>query len=287
LTDTDPEEHPLHPTCFDVSVDHGVAHIRLNRPQQFNSMAPAFWAELPNAITRLEQTGETRVAVISAEGPHFCAGMDLEVFENESTWSTATSMDRERFRQLLAHLQKTFSAIANARFPVIAAIQGGCVGGGVDLATACCLRYLTDDAFFCIQEINLGVMADVGTMNRMPHLIPEAVMRELAYTGDRLPAARAVSLGFANGAFPTAESMMVHVMAVARRIVQKAPLAVSASKEMIGYSREHGVAQSLHYLCALQSTVFSLDDIRVSNQARQARSTPEYPDLPPLKHSLG
>lgn len=274
-------------TCFDISVDRGVAHMRMNRPQQFNSMTAPFWADLPKALRQLEQDGGTRVAVISAEGPHFCAGMDLAVFDDEFTWSTASSMDRERFRQLLAHLQKTFTALANARFPVIAAIQGGCVGGGVDLATACCLRYLTDDAFFCIQEINLGVMADVGTMNRMPHLIPEAVMRELAYTGDRLPAARAVALGFANGALPTVEAMMDHVMAVARRIAEKAPLAVSASKEMIGYSREHGVTQSLHYLCTLQSTVFSLDDIRASTQARQTRGTPLYPDLPPLKHTLG
>uniref|UniRef100_UPI002DD68EA7 enoyl-CoA hydratase-related protein n=1 Tax=Pseudorhodoferax sp. TaxID=1993553 RepID=UPI002DD68EA7 len=170
-------------TCFDVTMDGAVAHVRMNQPQRHNAMTPAFWAEIPQLFRQLDEAGGVRAAVLSSDGRHFSAGMDLSVFANAGTLGTVDVAARERFRHQLKKLQLCFTAIAEVRFPVIAAIQGGCIGGAVDLATACCLRYCSRDAWFCIQEINIGMMADVGTMNRMPKQIPEAVMRELAYTG--------------------------------------------------------------------------------------------------------
>ena len=205
--------------CFTLSHDAGVAHVQLNHPERMNSMTAGFWAEMPRVFRELDETGGTRAAVLSSTGKHFSAGMDLSVFQPSDqcghALGTASVLDRERFRQQLRRLQESFNAIANARFPVIAAVQGGCIGGAVDMATACCLRYVTRDAFFCIQEINLGMMADVGTLNRMPRQLPEAVMRELAYTGDRLGAERAERLGFVNGAFDTHEALLEGALAVA------------------------------------------------------------------------
>jgi enoyl-CoA hydratase len=273
--------------CFEVSLEGGVAHLRLNRPERLNSMVPAFWAEIPRAFRALDENGGTRVAVISSSGRHFSAGMDLAVFQTPGALGTASVDARERFRQQLRKLQESFNAIANARFPVIAAVQGGCIGGAVDFVTACCLRHASRDAFFCIQEINLGMMADVGTLNRMPRQIPEAVMRELAYTGDRLGAERAERLGFVNAVHDTQEAALAAALEMARRIAAKAPMAIAASKEMIGYARDHSVAESFAYLNALQPGVFSPDDIALAIAAQQSGQPAVFEDLSPNRPALG
>ena len=272
--------------CIEVSVEAGIAQVKLNQPQRLNSMTPAFWAEIPHAFRALDEAGGVRVAVLSSTGKHFSAGMDLSVFQGGGALGTKDVLARERFRQQLRKLQESFNAIANARFPVIAAIQGGCIGGAVDMATACCLRYTTKDAFFCIQEINLGMMADVGTLNRMPRQLPDAVMRELAYTGDRLDAERAERLGFVNAWFDSAEALHAGVLEVARKIAAKAPIAIAASKEMISYARDHSVAESFAYLNALQPGIFSPEDIARAVLAPKG-AVPEFADLAPVKPAMG
>ena len=273
----------MNATCFDVSLAAGVAQITLSHPERMNSMTREFWVELPHIMRELDAAGTTRVAVIASTGKHFSAGMDLAVFAGNDSLDADSVAGRERFRRHLMVLQGTFSAIANARFPVIAAIQGGCIGGAVDLATACCLRYCTRNAFFTIHEINIGIMADVGTMNRMPRQLPEAVMRELAYTGDRLGAERAERLGFVNGVFDSHDALIDGVLAVARKIAAKAPVAVAASKEMIAYSRDHSVAESLAYLNALQPGVFSRDDLGRAIAAQKAGTAATFEDLPRMQ----
>ena len=273
--------------CFDVTLDGGVAHVRMNHPERHNSMVPAFWSELPRLVRGLDEAGGTRVMVLSSVGRHFSAGMDLAVFESAGTLGTANVTAREQFRQQLKRLQASFSAIAEARFPVIAAIQGACIGGGVDLTTACCLRYCTREAYFCIQEINIGMMADVGTLNRMPRQIPEAVMRELAYTGDRLGAERAERLGFVNGLFDDHAALLAGVLAVAHKIAAKAPMAIAATKEMIDFARDHSVAESFAYLNALQPGVFDPQDIALAVAAQKNGQAAQFADLAPLRPAMG
>jgi len=268
---------------IEVSVDAKVAHIRLSRPERMNALAASFWRELPAAVRELDAGGGARAAVISSTGKHFTAGIDLAMFENEPALDTSTIAGRQRFRAKLVALQDAFHALAAARFPVIAAVQGGCIGGGVDFVAACCLRYATRDAWVVIQEINLGMMADVGTLNRMPKQLPEAVVRELAYTGDRLPAERAERLGFVNGLFDTHEALVAGALEVGRRIAAKSPIAVSATKGMISHARDHSVAESFEYLNALQPGIFSIDDIRRSVAAMKAKTPVEYGDLPPIR----
>ena len=274
-------------TCFDVTMDAGVAHVRMNQPQRHNAMTPAFWAEIPQLFRQLDEAGGVRAAVLSSDGRHFSAGMDLSVFANAGTLGTVDVAARERFRHQLKKLQLCFTAIAEVRFPVIAAIQGGCIGGAVDLATACCLRYCSREAWFCIQEINIGMMADVGTLNRMPKQIPEAVMRELAYTGDRLGAERAERLGFVNGLFDDHAATVAGALAVAQKIAARAPVAVAASKEMINYTRDHSVAESFTYMNALQPGVFDPEDIARAVAAQKAGTPAVFADLPPIQPAMG
>ena len=247
--------------CFEVSADNGVAHLRMNHPERRNAMTAAFWRELPRIVRGLHGGGETLAMVLSSTGPHFTAGMDLSVF-GSSSLGTESVAARKAFRAKLEELQDSFNALANARFPVIAAVQGGCIGGGVDMVTACCLRYATRDAYFVIQEINIGMMADVGTFNRLPKQLPEAVVRELGYTGGKLAAERAERLGFVNGLFDSHEALLAGALEVARRIASKAPVAIAATKQMISYTRDHTVAESFEYLNALQPGIFDIEEIK-------------------------
>ena len=274
------------PTCFALTRDGGVAHLVLDRPEALNAMNAAFWRELPAIVGALDAEGGTRALVISSTGRHFSAGMDLSLFGEGADLDTSDTMARERFRQQLRALQRVFETIAQARFPVLAAVHGGCIGGAVDLVTACCLRYATHDAFFTIQEIAIGMMADVGTLQRLPKQLPEAVVRELAYTGDRLSAARAERLGFVNGLFDTHEALVEGALEVARRIASRAPLAVAASKEMISYARDHPVADAFAMLNALQPGIFDPADIRTAIAAQRAGTQPRFADLPPIRPAL-
>jgi len=267
--------------CFDVSIENKVAHVRLSRPERINAMTLAFWRELPQIVRSLDSGGGVRAAVVSSSGKHFSAGMDLSVFQDAAALDTSTVAARRRFAAKLAELQASLNALADARFPVIAALHGGCIGGAVDLATACCLRYATRDAYFVIQEINIGMMADVGTFNRMPKQLPEAVVRELGYTGDRLTAERAERLGFVNGLYDTHEALVAGALDTARRIAAKAPVAVAATKQMISYARDHGVGESFAYLNALQPGIFSVEDIRRAVSAAKTGQAAAFDDLPP------
>ena len=266
--------------CFEISLDGAIAQLRLSRPERRNAMTLAFWRELPQAVRELDARGGVRALVMTSSGPHFTAGMDLGVFQEGEALGTATVDERARFRAKLEELQQSLDALAQARFPVIAAVQGGCIGGGVDLVTACCLRYATRDAYFVIQEINLGMMADVGTFNRLPKQLPEAVVRELGYVGERLTAERAERLGFVNGLFESHELLVAGALEVARRIASKAPVAIAATKRMISYARDHSVAESFEYLNALQPGIFSIEDIQRSVAAAKSGAAPAYADLP-------
>ena len=171
------------PTCFSLSsTEDGVAHLVLNRPEAMNTMHPTFWRELDEILTRLHREGTARALVISSTGKHFSAGMALETFSGAITMDDQTPEGRGAMFDVLTDMQATFTKIETLRIPVICAIQGGCIGGAVDMVTAACIRYATADAFFCIQEINIGMVADVGTLQRLPKLMPLAVVKELAYT---------------------------------------------------------------------------------------------------------
>lgn len=272
-------------TCLDVEVKDHIAHVRFNRPDALNSMTRKFWGELPRALREIDATGRARVVVISSTGKHFTAGMDLAVFSGDSLPSGAEEAGRlrEALRRSVLELQDSFSAIEQVRMPVLSAIQGGCVGGGVDLVCACDMRYCTKDAFFCIQEINIGMVADVGTLQRLPKLIPAGIARELAYTGRRMSAARAKEVGLVNEVYEDQTAMLASVMQIAGEIAERSPLAIHGSKEMLNYSRDHTVSDSLNYIAAWQSGMFQPADMIESFAAKSEKRQPVFENLLPLK----
>jgi enoyl-CoA hydratase len=269
--------------CFDVTVTDHVAHVVLNRPDALNSMIREFWNELPLIVRELDDRGDVRAIVLSSTGKHFCAGMDLAVFSSEDSGlgdgPGEMGRVRARLRQSALMLQESFSAFEKARMPVLAAIQGGCIGGAVDMVTAADMRYCSADAFFVIQEINIGMTADVGTLQRLPKLIPDGVAREMAYTGRRMTAQRALEVGLVNEVFPTHEALVEGVLALAAEIASKSPLAVWGSKEMLTYARDHSVADSLNHIATWQTGMFQPSDMVESFKARAEGREPVYPDL--------
>ena len=211
--------------CFSLTEQDHVAHLVLNRPEAMNTMNPAFWRELDAVLTRLHDEGQARALVISSTGKHFSAGMALETFGGDIAMDDATPEGRSAVFDLLTDMQATFTKLETLRIPVIAAIHGGCIGGAVDMVTACCIRYATADAFFCIQEINIGMVADVGTLQRLPKLVPLGIVKELAYTGRRLAAPRALACGLVNEVFDSQQALLQAALQCAREIAAKPPVA--------------------------------------------------------------
>ncbi len=275
--------------CFDLTESDHIAHIVLNRPDEFNTMTPDFWRELPQLVDEISDRGSARAIVMSSTGKHFSAGMDISVFTGGGLHDDdAVEVGRARanFRYNVLHLQDTFTSFERARMPVLAAMQGGVVGGAVDMVTACDMRYSTDDAWFCIHEINIGMTADVGTLQRLPKLIPEGIVRELAYTGDRMTAKRAKEVGLVNETYPDHEALIDGVLEIAARIASRSPLAVHGSKEMINYTRDHSTAESLQYMAAWQAGMFQPTDIVESFAAQMDKREPSYDDLPAVKRGI-
>jgi enoyl-CoA hydratase len=283
--------------CFEVEEADRVAHVRLCRPDELNTMVPAFWRELPEIVDELSDRGTVRAIVISSTGRHFTAGMDLAVFTagavegsgdtNASGAPVEIGRARATMRANVLHLQESFTALERARVPVLVAVQGGCIGGGVDMVCAADMRYATADAFFCIQEINIAMTADVGTLQRLPKLIPEGVAREYAYTGRRMTAARGYELGFVNAVYPDHATMLDAVLDTAREIASKSPLAVWGSKEMLNYARDHSVADGLDHIATWQAGMFQPTDMIEAFTARAEKRDPVYEDLPPARRGLG
>ena len=268
--------------CFTLSQQDHIAHLVLSRPQAMNTMNPAFWRELDETLTRLHREGSARVLVISSTGKHFSAGMALETFGGEIAMDDRTAEGRAAIFDLLTDMQATFSKLETLRIPVIAAIHGGCIGGAVDMVTACCIRYATADAFFCIQEINIGMVADVGTLQRLPKLLPLALVKELAYTGRRLPAQKALGWGLVNDVFETEEAMLAGAMQCAREIAAKPPVAIWGTKQVIHYARDHSVDDSLKQMGWIQGAIWSNAHVREAMSAMKEKRSGGYPDLPAL-----
>ncbi|MDB9734282.1 crotonase/enoyl-CoA hydratase family protein [Porticoccaceae bacterium] len=274
---------------FEVTIDdHQIAEIRLNRPTAINAMNTDFWRELPAIISTLDNLGSVRVVILSASGKHFTAGMDLQVFEGMTTEDNIEpARAAEKQRRWIMALQDVFSALETARMPVISAIQGACIGGGVDMICATDIRLCTSNAFFNIKETELGITADVGTLQRILHVMPSGIARELAYTSRNFAADEALKCGFVNNIYDSQEEMLNAAHQLARSMAKHSPMAVNGVKEMLNYSRDHSVADSLNHMATWQGGMLQNQDILEAMTAAKEKRVPSFDDLLPLTAAEG
>ncbi len=267
-------------SSFTLNIADHIAVITLDNPKKLNALGEDFWTEFPQAFEHISQDPDVRVVVVAASGKHFTAGIDLgylQAIMPQEAADPARVMDK--MRRHIKFLQAAFEAIDKCRLPVLAAVQGGCFGAGVDLVSACDIRYASRDAYFIIQEINIGMVADLGTMQRMPRQIPDGLMRELSYTGRKNHADEAMKTGYVTHMTEDHEALLSHVMTVAAQIAAQSPLAVSGSKEMLNHTRDHTLADGLDYIAAWNAGMLSKQDVIKGAMAALAKSKAEFDDL--------
>jgi len=278
--------------CFEVSISKNIAHVVMKRPEKRNNMNTAFWNELPLLIKDIDANVRARVIVISSTGPHFCGGLDVDMFlsggvKDESNNSIRRRQAAAKFMNMLDIMQTSFSTLEQCRLPVLVAIQGGCIGGGVDMVTACDMRYVTQDAFFTIFETKIGMTADVGTFPRIVKLVPEGLVREMAYTGRKVSAEEAFEMGLVNRVYETQDAMLSDVMSIAEEIAKNAPLAVYGCKKAITYARDHTTQDGLEWINLWNASMLQNDEISEAMLAHKEKRAGVFADLPVLKSKIG
>ncbi|MCW3148028.1 crotonase/enoyl-CoA hydratase family protein [Stutzerimonas stutzeri] len=265
--------------AFRVELADKVAQVVINRPEKINAMNAAFWTEIIDIFQWIDETDDVRVVVLSGAGEHFSSGIDLQLLAQVgSELGNDVGRNAEKLRRKILALQASFNAVDSCRKPVIAAIQGYCLGGAIDLISACDMRYSTVDAQFSIKEIDMGMAADVGTLQRLPRIIGDGMMRELAFTGRTINGEEALAIGLVNRIYADQQALQSGVLELARQIAEKSPLAVRGTKEMIRYMRDHRVDDGLEYIATWNAAMLQSADLRVAVTAHMSKQKPGFAD---------
>ena len=275
-------------SCFDIKTKDHVCNMVLNRPNELNTMTRDFWVELGDALEEINRDSDVRVVILSSTGKHFCAGMDLSAFSNGvDDIPDDSKPDHARVGEVLyrtaKELQGYISKLEQIRVPVIAAVHGGVIGGALDLITACDMRFASNDAFFCIQEINIGMAADVGTLQRLPKIIPDSKMREMAYSGRRMLADEAKDSGLVGEVYETQDEMMNAVNKLATEIASKSPVAIYGLKAVMNYSRDHNVNDSLDFNALWSGAMLSQKDMTEAMTAQMEKRDASFDKMVDIK----
>ena len=257
---TGPGSGPPTFETLDLAVEAPIATVSLDRPAKANAMDPTMWTELQRCFEYLDTEPSVRAVVLRGNGRHFCAGIDLAMFDALGG-DGEPGRRAERLRRKILELQDNLSAIERLSKPVLAAVHSVCFGGGLDMASCCDLRFATRDARFAIKEIDVGLMADVGSLQRLPHLIPGGLVRELALTGRELGAEEAYAVRLVNGLYEDETALREGVRGVALEIAAKAPLAVRGTKAALNYARDHSVADALDQAATWNAGMLSFADV--------------------------
>lgn len=271
----------MQPEFFRVSRDGPIAHIVLNRPEKANSLDNSFWVELPQILREMDHDPAVRVAILSGEGKHFSSGMDLSAFDFIGELVKAEpGRAAFGFRKEILRLQDALNAIEEVRFPVIGIAHGACIGGAIDLLAACDVCIASADAKFAIEEVNVGMAADVGTLQRLPKMMSPAVVKELAYSGRRFSPEEAKQWGFVTDIQPDKPSALAAGQKLAGLIAAKSPLAIAGIKKAVNYARDHSVADGLEQIATWNAGMLRPDDINRSIRALKERTEAQYANLP-------
>ena len=275
---------------FDIEFLGHVAHIKLNRPEKRNAMNWDFWRDLPRIVGDIDTHARARCIVLSSTGPVFSAGLDLSLFGQDVFASSKTAKMNEKelqtpqnFMSFLSFLQDSISSLQKARIPVICAIQGGCIGGGVDLICSADIRLATNDAFFSIRETKIGMVADVGTFPRIVKLLPEGIVKELAFTGRNFSAQEAKEYGFVNKLYENHDSLIEGALEIAYEIASNSPAAVYGCKRVIDFSRDHTIDEGLEWINMWNASMLSQSELMEGFQSYKSKKEGNFAELPKLK----
>ena len=270
----------LDSTFFACSMDGGVAHLEMNKAEKANAMSPDFWEDLPRLVQQLGRDPQVRVIVISGRGKHFTGGMDLTAFQGimELT-QKEPGRGALALRDMILKLQASLSSVEEVRIPVIAATHGVCLGAGIDLISACDIRLAAEGTSFGVEEIHIGMAADVGTLQRLPKIMPPGIVRELTYTGRRFSADEAKGWGMVNSIHADRDAVIAAALAMARDIADKSPLAIAGAKQSITYARDHSVRDGLDQIATWNAGMLRPDDLMKSLQAKMAKKQAIFDDL--------
>ncbi|KAJ7995225.1 hypothetical protein DPEC_G00242330 [Dallia pectoralis] len=255
-----------------------VTYVELHRPEKRNAMNKAFWREMVECFTQIAEDPECRVVVVSGAGKAFTAGIDLMDMASEVLQPAEGDMARNAWnmRRIITKYQETFSVIEKCPKPVVVAVHGACVGGGVDLITACDIRLCTQDAWFQVKEVDIGLAADVGTLQRLPKVIgSRSLVNELALTARKMYADEAKDSGLVSRVFPDKEAMMAGALEMAREIAGRSPVAVQGTKVNLIYSRDHSVAEGLDYMATWNMSMLQTEDVMKSAVASMEKKNPK------------
>ena len=262
-----------------VSVDDHVATVVLRAAGKANRMGPAFWAEMPEAFAWLDATPEVRAVVVRGEGEHFSYGLDLATMGGELSsvvGGDALARERTDFLGAIERLQRAMSCVVACRKPVVAAIAGWCVGGGVDLATACDVRLCAADAKFSVREVKLAMVADVGTLARLPAIVGQGHARLLALTGDDVEAARALRIGLVEDVYDTPAALFQAATDLARRMAANPPLVVQGVKQVLNAASERAAAESLRTVALWNAAFLPSHDLREAMASFLEKRAPKF-----------
>ncbi|MCD5976670.1 crotonase/enoyl-CoA hydratase family protein [Pseudomonas quasicaspiana] len=262
---------------FVVELSDHIAHVQINRPEKVNAMDAAFWSEIIEIFQWIDENDEVRVVVLSGAGKHFSSGIDLTLLASVANeLGKDAGRNARTLRRKIKQLQASFTAVDQCRKPVLAAIQGYCLGGAIDLVSACDMRYCAEDAKFAIREIDMGMAADVGTLQRLPRIIGDGIMRELAYTGRTVEAAEAREIGLVNRVFADSSSLLEGVLGIAAQIASKSPIAIAGTKEMISYMRDHRVDDGLEHVAIWNAAMLQSADLKTAMVAQMSKQKPVF-----------
>lgn len=264
---------------FKLSIDNHIANLSFNRPEKANSLNIPAWEEMQAAFEYLDELPSIRVIILSGEGKHFSAGMDLTALMSIQQFeSDCEARKRGSIRKFILKIQETITSIERCRKPVLAAIHNGCIGGAVDIITACDMRYCTESAYFTIKEVDLGLVADIGTLQRLPTIINPGIVAEMAYTGRKVYGPEAKSIGLVNEVFESKEDMIEKATTIATTIAEKSPLVIQGTKEMLLYKRDHSVKDSLENMAIYNSAMLMSNDLMEAFQANIEKRKANYND---------
>jgi enoyl-CoA hydratase len=263
-----------------LEIQDNIALVTLDRPEKSNAIDEAGWPELLRLFTAVHEDTAVRVIILQGNGKNFCAGIDLAMLMSirQAVSDSCEGRLRDKLRRLILQLQAPINAIDQCAKPVLAAVQGGCIGAGVDIIAATDMRYCTADAYFSIKEIDMGMVADLGTLQRLPRLMPAGLVRELAYTGRKLTAQEALAAGLVNGVWADKGAMDTAVYDIAQQIASKSPLAIRGTKEVLNYSRDHTIADSLQQIALWNAALLLSDDLNEAFMATMQKRPPVFRD---------